>query len=286
MSCRKSTTLAHGLERVLVSVGTMRDGATGCRSLMEQNGTIIMTVRRIAAYLGATAGALALALAPTVAHAAFNHIEVGGVAVTSTTFTGTGVAPINATIPGFGTLTCSSATASGTILPTTVTVTSLSVACPAIIPGTTLTVRVNSSGTACPHGIVLTPVASLPLTRMASATNPNGYAGTYDLVKGTANFGILDNGGCVSVVYSVGTLTICSYRLYGTVPWTFDETPLGTAPAISQRLTFGGDLTVVGVSGACPGYSNGLLISLSAALDITTPIAAGATNPGLIDFVP
>jgi len=251
---------------------------------MEQNGTIIMTVRRIASYLGATAGALALALAPSIANAAgpFNHIEIGGVAVTSTgtTFTGTGVAPINATIPGFGTITCSSATAGGTVLPTTAKVTSLSLACPSIIPGTTVTIGVNTSSTKCPNGIVLTPTAGQTVDKMASAV-PN-YAGPYDLVTGSANFGsgATDNDKCVAVQFKIGSLVACSFKLYGTVPWTFNETPLATTP-VSQRLNIAGNLTISSLSGACPGLSNGVQIALSVPLNITT-----ASAPGVIDFVP
>ena len=254
---------------------------------MEQNGTIIMTVRRIASYLGATAGALALALAPSIANAAgpFNHIEVGGVAVTSTTFTGTGVAPINATIPGFGSITCSSLSAGGTVLPGTIKFTSLAVTCPSIIPGTTLVVAINSTSTQCTNGVVFTPTVGQTVDTMASATNPAGYAGPYDLATGSANFGNGTTDKCVTVTYKIGATTYCSYKLFGTVPWTFDETPLTTTP-VSQRLNIAGNLTISSLSGACPGYTNGTQIALSVPLNITTPIASGATNPGLIDFAP
>jgi hypothetical protein len=255
---------------------------------MEQNGTIIMTVRRIASSLGATAGAFALALAPTVAHAAtFNHIEVGGVAVTSTSFTGIGKAPITATLPGFGTITCSSATIAGTILPATAKVTSLAVTCPSTLPGMTTVVGINSNATTCVNGVVLTPDAGQTVAKMASATNPSGYSGPYDTaVSGVADFGDSTSGRCVAVAFKVLGATICSFKIGGSVPFTFDETPKGTTPAISQQLNLDGTLALNEVSGSCPGYTNGMTVDMSVPLNITTPIASGATNPGLIDFVP
>jgi hypothetical protein len=256
---------------------------------MEQNGTIIMTVRRIASSLGAGAGAFALALAPTTAHAAFNHIEVGGVAVTATgtSFTGTGKSPITATLPGFGTITCSSATIAGTILPATAKVTSLAVTCPSTLPGMTTVVGINSNATKCVNGVVLTPDAAQTLTKMTSATNPPGYSGAYDTaVSGVADFGNATSGRCIAVAFKVLGSTLCSFKIGGSVPFTFNETPKGTAPAISQQLNLGGTLTIDEVSGTCPGYTNGLTVDLSVPLNITTPIASGATNPGLIDFVP
>ena len=245
-----------------------------------------MAIRRIASYLGATAGALALALAPSVVHAAtFNHIEVGGVTPSAAgiAVNGVGKAPITATLAApIGTITCSSATASGKVYASDIKITSLALACPSIIPGSTVAIGIDSGK--CPGGIVLTPDATqTALTRMVSATNPTGYVGPYDNpVTGTANFGASDPTACVKVTFKFLGAQICAFQIKGSAPWSFNEAPKGTKPGISQELTLGGTLTVTKVTGTCP-VANGDEIDLSVPLNLTVP---GSTNPPLIDFVP
>jgi hypothetical protein len=205
-----------------------------------------MNLRRITLGLGATAGALALALAPTVAQANPTSLTVGGTS-TNDTFTATGKSPITAVIPGYGTVTCTSATASGTVYPgspvptTWADVNALSLACPSIIPGATTA-----------------PVTDNPIT-------------------GNVDFG---TSSCPKV--HVNFAGFCSFDLYtsttGTAPtYAFDENVKTDG---SQQLTLDGDLTIANKSGLlCTSViTNGKNVTLHVPLNVKT------STGGLLNF--
>ncbi|WP_300682071.1 hypothetical protein [Nocardioides sp.] len=226
-----------------------------------------MNHHRMIATLGATVGALTLAFTPALAKAASPSLQVGG-GYTAVAFSGTALSPITGTVPGYGTVTCTSLSAAGSIYPATTAPTtwadinSFSVACPSLIPGTTTAISVGSCGNIGLQnaaGTVTAPVTDNPI------------AGNVDF--GTAS--------CPKV--HVNYAGFCSFDLYtsttGTAPtYALDE---NVRPDGTQLLTIDGDLTIGNRSGLlCTStYVNGKNITFH------VPLAIKTSSGGLINFL-
>jgi hypothetical protein len=222
---------------------------------------------RMLSALGATAGALTLAFTPALAQAAPASLQVGG-GYTADTFSGTALAPITGTVPGYGTVTCTSLSAAGSIYPastaptTWADVNSFSISCPNTTPGATTAVTVGSCGSIGLQnatGIVTAPLTDNPIT-------------------GNVDFG---TSACPKV--HVNYAGVCSYDLYtsttGTAPtYALDE---NVRPDGTQLLTIDGDLTITNKSGLfCTSViTNGKNITFH------VPLAIKTSSGGLINFL-
>ncbi|WP_300680463.1 hypothetical protein [Nocardioides sp.] len=244
-------------------------------------------MRKLLLSLGTVAVALGLALAPTVAQAVTPSGNRIGGATGTQTFTGVGKAPITATVAGLVSVTCTSASASGTVSAASpvpapwLSVNNLSLNCPSIIPSLAVVISYDTKCVTAAGIGFSAPSSTTALTTMASAVAP--FAGPYDTaLTGTANFGTSGasgTNGCVNVNFGNGA---CTFQLWGNVGYTFDETPKAGPPA-SQLLTLDGTLTMAKVTGgSCvPGLiANGNAVTLHVPLNITTGTG------GLIDFIP
>ncbi|WP_300682069.1 hypothetical protein [Nocardioides sp.] len=227
-----------------------------------------MNLRRITLGLGATAGALALALAPAMASASTPpaDLQVGGTH-TNDTFSATGKPGVTANIPGYGLVTCTSASATGNVYPgapvptTWADISTFSLSCPSIIPGATVAITLGSCGNIGlknAAGTATTPVTDNPIT-------------------GDVDFG---TAACPKV--HVNFAGFCSFDLYSSTTgtpttFTFDE----NNTTAGQPLTLDGDLTIANKSGLlCTSViTNGKNITLHVPLNVKTG------SGGLINFL-
>lgn len=159
-----------------------------------------MQLKKIVTVAGAALGASALALAPTAANAA-----VSSLSVTGTTASGSLVGSASVTMPVYGspmTLACTGGSATGawnTAAPATapLTFSALSLACNSFLPGTTVSMAVNS-----------------PLTFVPAASNTPTSAAT-DVVTGK----VTGAATAVRVTVSGG----CTLYVGGDQPASFNE---------------------------------------------------------------
>lgn len=229
---------------------------------------ITMNIRRITTAVAAGLGAAALALAPTLAHAAdATSLKVG--TNTSGTYSWSGVGKsgqVTADIQNYGVVTCTSATASGSVTAGALTpgsqwgsITGLTLNCPSIIPGAPVTITLNGASK-CAGGVLLSGANTLPSSWTGKADLGNNLGGTRD--------------NCIHVDFA----GVCHFDLWGpNVTTTFTEAPKANG---TQQLTLDGTLTMSKVGGFfCPStiVANGNTVTLHVPLDVTS-------GSGLWDF--
>ncbi|WP_300682072.1 hypothetical protein [Nocardioides sp.] len=187
-------------------------------------------------------------------------VQVGG-SHTTGTFTGIGMPGVSGNVPGYGLITCTSASAAGTVYPgspvptTWADINAFSFSCPSLLgyAGVTTAILLGSCGNIGLQnaaGIVTTPVTDNPIT-------------------GTADFG---TAACPKV--HVNLAGFCSFDLYtsttGTAPtYALDENVRADG---SQLLTLDDDLAIANEAGLlCTSViTNGKNITLHVPLAVKT----------------